>query len=114
MNDVGDVGPFLPCRIIGCETLVSEIIKFWEIYVPCSLESAYELLGPHPFQKLDIVIVPRCYSGLGLASPSLMFISQSVVLNNDSYMSIRLSHEISHNWFGLVIGALGKNLLFHL
>ena len=43
---------------------------------------------------------------LGLASPSLMFVSQSVVLKNDAYMSIRLSHEISHNWFGLVIGAL--------
>jgi aminopeptidase O len=35
-----------------------------------------------------------------------MFISQSVVMNSDLSMLVRLSHEISHNWFGLVIGAM--------
>ena len=123
--DRGDVGPTIPTRyvhtdidfskvflikpyfrLIGPDNLVSQVLEFWKVYIPLCLESAYELLGPHPFSKLDIVIVPRCYSGLGLASPSLMFISQSVILNCDAYMSIRLSHEISHNWFGLVIGAL--------
>ena len=58
-------GPILPCRLIGCENLVENVLDFWTLYLPLCLESAYELLGPHPFQKLDIVIVPRCYSGLG-------------------------------------------------
>jgi hypothetical protein len=35
-----------------------------------------------------------------------MFISQSVVVKTDASMLVRLAHEISHSWFGLVIGAL--------
>ena len=36
-------------------------------------------------------------------SPSLMFISQSL-LSADREMCIRLAHELSHSWFGLMIG----------
>ena len=100
------MGPILPTRIIGPEWLVNRAAKRWEKYIPACLESAYNLLGPHPFTKLDICIVPRCYNGLGLASPSLMFVSQSLILGEDTGMDIRIAHEISHNWFGLVIGAL--------
>ena len=35
-----------------------------------------------------------------------MFISQSVVMKTDASMLVRLAHEVSHSWFGLVIGAL--------
>ena len=103
---VGNFCPLLPTRLIGPEPLVQRAFQLWKAYIPACLESAYELLGPHPFTKLDIVIVPRCYSGLGLASPSLMFISQSLLLGNDGGMDIRIAHEICHNWFGLLIGAL--------
>ena len=102
----GDVGPILPTRIIGPESLANRAHKKWKDYLVACLESAYELLGPHPFTKLDLCIVPRCYNGLGLASPSLMFVSQSTILGKDTGMHIRIAHEISHNWFGLVIGAL--------
>jgi aminopeptidase O len=43
---------------------------------------------------------------LGLASPNLIFLSQSLVLNGDTSMLVRVAHEVSHAWFGLVIGAL--------
>lgn len=105
----GDSGPLLPCRIIGPPDLVEMTDSDnnnWTHYLPACLEASYQLLGSHPFAKLDVVILPRCYSGLGLASPSLMFVSQSVVINGDLAMNVRLAHEISHSWFGLVIGAL--------
>ncbi len=104
--DRGDIGPTIPCRLIGPDNLVHQVRDQWKIYLPACLEAAHSLLGPHPFKKLDIVILPRSYSGLGLSSPSLMFVSQSVVLNCDGYNLIRLAHEVSHSWFGLVVGAL--------
>ena len=101
----GDSGPLIKCRLFGPSELVSKVEKVFSLYLSASLKSSYELLGPHPFQKLDIVIIPRCFSGLGLASPNLMFVSQSLLLDSDCGMMIRISHEISHNWFGLLIGA---------
>jgi hypothetical protein len=68
----GDSGPEIDCRIIGTETLLARSQDLLRLYLPACLRAAYELLGSHPFLKLDILILPRCYSGLGLASPSLV------------------------------------------
>ena len=79
----GDSGPYLPCRIFGPHDLISEIrnSESWNLYVPACLESSYELLGSHPFSKVDLLFLPKCFSGLGLASPSLVFLSQSLFVN---------------------------------
>ena len=37
-------------------------------------------------------------------SPNLVFLSQSL-LSGDASMRVRLAHEISHAWFGLLVGA---------
>ena len=101
----GDPGPAMPCRLFGPPSMLITASKLWSLYLPACLDSAYELLGPHPFQKLDICVVPRCYSGLGLASPNLMFISQSLINATDGGLMVKVAHEIAHNWFGLLIGS---------
>ena len=39
-----------------------------------------------------------------ISSPNLIFLSQSL-LAGDGSMLIRLAHELTHSWFGLLIGA---------
>uniref|UniRef100_UPI0037E730A6 aminopeptidase O n=1 Tax=Semicossyphus pulcher TaxID=241346 RepID=UPI0037E730A6 len=81
--------------------------------LPRSLAAAHAVLGVHPFPRLDVVIVPAGFSSLGMASPHIIFLSQSVLgtgspgsgENSLSLCGSRVCHEIAHSWFGLVIGA---------
>ncbi len=103
----GDDGPLIPCRLVGPSVMINLVLPAWRTYLRACLEAAYAYLGPHPFPRLDLIIVPRCFAGLGLASPCLVFLSQSLALKGgDAAMMVRIAHEISHSWFGLLVGAL--------
>ncbi|KAM6169315.1 aminopeptidase O isoform 4-T4 [Rhynchocyon petersi] len=75
-----------------------------QLIAPC-LSAAHSVLGTHPFSRLDILIVPANFPSLGMASPHLIFLSQST-LTGRHLCGTRLCHEIAHSWFGLAIGAL--------
>ncbi|XP_071523716.1 aminopeptidase O-like [Panulirus ornatus] len=79
-------------------------IKPLSSFLPYALKAAIRLLGIYPCRRLEVVILPPCFGSLGLASPNLIFLSPSIVLDDPSTY-IRLAHEISHAWFGIVIGA---------
>ncbi|XP_067677963.1 aminopeptidase O-like [Haliotis asinina] len=97
------VGPAVPCRVFVPACLVPLVQQELAVYVPRCLREVYAILGPHPFQRLDILIVPHCFDSLGMASPNLLLLSQSVLVG-DSSMCFRVAHEICHSWFGLLIG----------
>ncbi|XP_077600432.1 aminopeptidase O-like isoform X1 [Stigmatopora nigra] len=81
--------------------------------LPRCLAAAHTVLGVHPFRRLDVLIVPAGFASLGMASPHIIFLSQSVLHvgssflrdNSMSFCGSRLCHEIAHAWFGLLIGA---------
>uniref|UniRef100_A0A8C8H6K6 Aminopeptidase O n=2 Tax=Oncorhynchus TaxID=8016 RepID=A0A8C8H6K6_ONCTS len=86
--------------------------------LPGCLAAAHATLGVHPFPRLDVLIVPASFSSLGMASPHIIFLSQSVLCGDGegdgegvggerglSLCGSRLCHELSHSWFGLAIGA---------
>ncbi|XP_042277265.1 aminopeptidase O [Thunnus maccoyii] len=81
--------------------------------LPRCLAAANSVLGVHPFPRLDVLIVPAGFSSLGMASPHIIFLSQSVLCagspgSEETALGLcgsRLCHEIAHSWFGLVIGA---------
>ncbi|XP_064295422.1 aminopeptidase O isoform X2 [Phalacrocorax carbo] len=73
--------------------------------IPRCLSAAYTTLGTHPFSRLDVLIVPSNFSSLGMASPHIIFLSQSVLPGGSHLCGTRLCHEIAHAWFGLAIGA---------
>ncbi|XP_042308165.1 aminopeptidase O isoform X2 [Sceloporus undulatus] len=87
-----------PCLQKSCEEILLQLI-------PQCLSAAYALLGTHPFSRLDVLIVPSNFSSLGMASPHIIFLSQSTLSGGGHLCGTRLCHEIAHSWFGLAIGA---------
>nr|XP_045598611.1 aminopeptidase O-like [Procambarus clarkii]XP_045598612.1 aminopeptidase O-like [Procambarus clarkii] len=81
-----------------------KLINTLSAFLPSAVKSAVHLLGTYPCRRVELVILPSCFGSLGLASPNLIFLSPTVVLD-DPAAHIRLAHEISHAWFGINIGA---------
>uniref|UniRef100_A0A2K5WCD7 Aminopeptidase O (putative) n=1 Tax=Macaca fascicularis TaxID=9541 RepID=A0A2K5WCD7_MACFA len=73
--------------------------------IPPCLSAAHSVLGTHPFSRLDVLIVPANFPSLGMASPHIMFLSQSILTGGSHLCGTRLCHEIAHAWFGLALGA---------
>ncbi|XP_016870723.1 aminopeptidase O isoform X12 [Homo sapiens] len=90
---------FAPVCLTGaCQETLLRLIP------PC-LSAAHSVLGAHPFSRLDVLIVPANFPSLGMASPHIMFLSQSILTGGNHLCGTRLCHEIAHAWFGLAIGA---------
>eukprot|EP00058_Branchiostoma_floridae_P009190 XP_002594678.1 hypothetical protein BRAFLDRAFT_104849 [Branchiostoma floridae] len=94
----------IPYRVFAPSVYVHQAGREFLPLIEKYLSAAYDVLGPHPLPRLDVLIVPRCFASLGLASPHLMLVSQSL-LAGDGSMCLRLAHEIAHSWFGLLIGS---------
>ncbi|CAE1230477.1 C9ORF3 [Acanthosepion pharaonis] len=95
--------PILPCRVFAPKSLLAQVEAEFQHYLPKCLAEMHNVFGPHPFCRLDILLVPSCFESLGMANPCLIFLSESILVGNCSFCC-RLSHEISHSWFGLVLG----------
>ncbi|XP_041516350.1 aminopeptidase O-like [Microtus oregoni] len=109
-----------PCRFQDASAATQEIIPH-RVFAPLCLEgacqeallwlvppclsAAHSVLGTHPFSRLDILIVPANFPSLGMASPHIIFLSQSTLTGVSHLCGTRLCHEIAHAWFGLAIGA---------
>ncbi|XP_055127807.1 aminopeptidase O isoform X1 [Symphalangus syndactylus] len=90
---------FAPVCLTGaCQETLLRLIP------PC-LSAAHSILGTHPFSRLDVLIVPANFPSLGMASPHIVFLSQSILTGGSHLCGTRLCHEIAHAWFGLAIGA---------
>ncbi|CAJ1069003.1 aminopeptidase O isoform X2 [Xyrichtys novacula] len=102
----------IPHRVFGPICLLHNAQMVLKLLPRC-LSAAHAVLGVHPFPRLDVLIVPAGFSSLGMASPHIIFLSQSVLgtgrpgseKNSFSLSGSRICHEIAHSWFGLVIGA---------
>ncbi|XP_066471843.1 aminopeptidase O isoform X2 [Tiliqua scincoides] len=109
-----------PCRFQDT-TAVSQVVIPYRVFAPLCLQktceevllqlipqclsAAHSVLGTHPFSRLDVLVVPSNFSSLGMASPHIIFLSQSILLGGSHLCGTRLCHEIAHSWFGLAIGA---------
>ncbi|TFK15542.1 zinc finger protein GLIS3 [Platysternon megacephalum] len=95
----------IPHRIFAPWCLKDRCAEILLELIPRCLSAAQATLGTHPFSRLDVLIVPSNFSSLGMASPHIIFLSQSVLTGGSHLCGTRLCHEIAHAWFGLAIGA---------
>ncbi|XP_066425730.1 aminopeptidase O isoform X3 [Molothrus aeneus] len=104
-NPAARLQAVIPYRVFAPWCLMESCEEYLLQLVPQCLSAAYATLGTHPFSRLDILIVPSNFSSLGMASPHIIFLSQSVLPGGSHLCGTRLCHEIAHAWFGLAIGA---------
>ncbi|XP_059580822.1 aminopeptidase O isoform X7 [Alligator mississippiensis] len=97
--------PVIPHRVFAPWCLKDLCAEILLELIPQCLSAAHATLGTHPFSRLDVLIVPSNFSSLGMASPHIIFLSQSVLPGGSHLCGTRLCHEIAHAWFGLAIGA---------
>lgn len=97
----------IPCRLFSLDpsTQPPDLTPFTNL-VFSSLVESFKNFGPHPFSRLDIVIVPKSYPHEGLSSPSMIFLAPCNFYGNEPLYVSRLPHEITHSWWGLLIGSL--------
>ncbi|KAK1176242.1 aminopeptidase O-like isoform X1 [Acipenser oxyrinchus oxyrinchus] len=95
----------IPHRVFAPHCLKEKSQEILLPLLPHCLTAAHSVLGTHPFPRLDVLLVPAGFSSLGMASPHIMFLSQSVLAGKKHLCGARLCHEIAHAWFGLAIGA---------
>ncbi|XP_072778597.1 aminopeptidase O isoform X3 [Taeniopygia guttata] len=104
-NPAARLQAVIPYRVFAPWCLMESCEKYLLQLIPQCLSAAYATLGTHPFSRLDVLIVPSNFSSLGMASPHIIFLSQSVLPGGSHLCGTRLCHEIAHAWFGLAIGA---------
>ncbi|NXN21643.1 AMPO Aminopeptidase, partial [Nycticryphes semicollaris] len=104
-NPAARLQAVIPYRVFAPWCLMDRCKEHLLQLIPQCLSAAYITLGTHPFSRLDILIVPSNFSSLGMASPHIIFLSQSVLPGGSHLCGTRLCHEIAHAWFGLAIGA---------
>ncbi|XP_029473333.1 aminopeptidase O isoform X2 [Rhinatrema bivittatum] len=104
-SPVAEVQAIIPHRVFAPLCLRDRCEEMLLPLIPQCLSAAHATLGTHPFPRLDVLIVPSNFSSLGMASPHIIFLSQSVLSGGSDLCGSRLCHEIAHAWFGLAIGA---------
>jgi leukotriene-A4 hydrolase len=73
-------------------------------YLPEMLDAAERVLGPYPFERYDIVLMPPNFHAGGMENPNANFINvlSAVPGNHDvpPGFSTVVSHEMAHSWTG--------------
>lgn len=95
-------GTSVPASIFAPKSLLVDAIRSFNIPLKTLLPKLIEYLGPFPFERSDIVVMPIDFLPLGLQSPNVTFLSQTMI-TKDGSMSQHLAHELAHNYFGLLI-----------
>jgi len=71
-------------------------------YLPEMVDAAERVLGPYPFDRYDIVLMPPNFHAGGMENPNANFINilNASPGNHETNLSTVVSHELAHSWTG--------------
>lgn len=96
------VGMSVPGAIYAPSTQLSAAASTFGPIVPQVLSALEGMLGPFPFERADVAVMPPSFLPLGLQNPNITFLSHSMIAPDGS-MAVRVAHEFAHSYFGLLI-----------
>lgn len=73
-------------------------------YMPAMLAAAERILGPHPFPRHDLVLMPPTFVAGGMEHPMINFIHPFSAVSGNHPVNPEpkslLAHELAHSWAG--------------
>ncbi len=66
------------------------------------IDAAEALQGPYPFERFDVLVMPRSFPYGGMENPRLVFASPSLIVGDRSLTSV-IVHELAHGWAGNLV-----------
>jgi aminopeptidase N len=74
------------------------------------VEAAESLLGPYPWGRYDMLVLPPSFPFGGMENPRLAFMTPTLIAGDKSLVST-VAHELAHSWTGnLVSNATWRDL----
>lgn len=92
----------VPSVIYAPKSQLKDAVASFARYVQLMTFKLEDMLGPLPFKRADIAVMPPSFLPMGLQNPNITFLSHTMIAPDGS-MALRLAHELAHNYFGLLI-----------
>jgi len=74
------------------------------------IEATEAMYGPYRWERYDLLILPPSFPFGGMENPRLSFITPTVIVGDQSLVSL-IAHELAHSWSGnLVTNASWKDI----
>ncbi len=97
------------CGIYTEPEMLSKALKEFEDTEEMIL-AAESLLGPYPWGRYDMIVLPPSFPFGGMENPRLAFITPTLIAGDKSLVST-VAHELAHSWTGnLVSNATWRDL----
>lgn len=97
------------CAIYTEPAMLEKALKEFED-TESMIVAAESLLGPYPWGRYDMIVLPPSFPFGGMENPRLAFITPTLIAGDKSLVST-VAHELAHSWTGnLVSNATWRDL----
>jgi aminopeptidase N len=63
------------------------------------IKAAENIVGPYPWVRYDILVLPPSFPVGGMENPRLSFVSPTIIAGDKSLLAV-IAHEVAHSWPG--------------